>query len=386
MPLASIRRFRSALIAGLSLALLQSGLASPTLGADLAANPIFVRELPLPGWIGNHRNEWVHEHPAYASPCRSRAAADEIHFLNRVIAIDEYLLARDNDLDDSAKKQGTSPHDPEPGVLHRDIATADALAAQLQALPDCANRAPPTQFAAAPAETAAPARARAAPTQAAVATTPTSANTAAPMPSAAAPAPPAADPSAATAETAAPAPSIPAPPPVAAPPAQVQTAPPEPAPASVVAAATSPLGTAAPVPSAIAPRPVGAAPTLAEIFAPAHSTTATAPAPAAPPLAEVVAPALSNTTPEPAAADRPAPLVIRFDDRVAALTPASIRVFNAAIAAAIGGKKVQLAIDGCAAGADFSDGSPCLRRLRSLEHRLAESGIKDPKRLFAEPH
>ena len=74
--------------------------------------------------------------------------------------------------------------------------------------------------------------------------------------------------------------------------------------------------------------------------------------------------------------------MIRFDDRVAALTPSGVRAFNQAVAAAKSGKPVRLAIDGCEAGADFSSGAPCARRLYSLKNRLEEAGIKNPERLF----
>jgi hypothetical protein len=97
------------------------------------------------------------------------------------------------------------------------------------------------------------------------------------------------------------------------------------------------------------------------------------------------APATAERT---AAAAAPPPpdedrLVIRFDDRLAALTPSSIRAFTEAVADVKSGKPVQLAIEGCDANADFSSGAPCARRLRSIEHRLKQAGVQDPKRLFA---
>lgn len=125
------------------------------------------------------------------------------------------------------------------------------------------------------------------------------------------------------------------------------------------------------------------------------TAAAAATAPAVPRAAEPKPPpaATEAVTPPPAAAqpaaaaqagDAPAPLVIRFDDRVAALTPSGIRAFKAAVKAVHSGKAVQLMIDGCAGSADFSKDSPCARRLATLEHRLAEEGVKDPKSLFGD--
>jgi hypothetical protein len=102
--------------------------------------------------------------------------------------------------------------------------------------------------------------------------------------------------------------------------------------------------------------------------------SATAPPPAAP---EAIA-----STPPPS----PQPLVIRFDDHVAALTPSGIRAFKEAVGATRSGKKIWLAIDGCDAKADFSNGSACARRLASLVDLLADNGIRDPKRLFPDLH
>jgi hypothetical protein len=47
---------------------------------------------------------------------------------------------------------------------------------------------------------------------------------------------------------------------------------------------------------------------------------------------------------------------------------------------------VQLAIEGCDLGADYSDGSPCARRLSSLKELFAQNGVRDTKRLLAGIH
>jgi hypothetical protein len=84
---------------------------------------------------------------------------------------------------------------------------------------------------------------------------------------------------------------------------------------------------------------------------------------------------------EPAERDR---IVIRFDNRVAALTPSGIRAFDGAVNALRAGKTVQIAIEGCEPGADFTNGSPCARRLATLKQMLADNGIRDAKKLLAE--
>lgn len=89
------------------------------------------------------------------------------------------------------------------------------------------------------------------------------------------------------------------------------------------------------------------------------------------------------SSPTRTASPSPSVFVIRFDDRLLALTPSGIHALQQAIDAARAGKPVRIAIDGCNSSADFLNGSPCARRLMSLEHRLAEAGIKDPSRLFA---
>jgi len=103
---------------------------------------------------------------------------------------------------------------------------------------------------------------------------------------------------------------------------------------------------------------------------------------AAAPAASKPVPQDTATAPSRSAALRH--LVIRFDERRAALTPAGIRAFDAAVAALRAGKAVTISIAGCGATTDFSNGSSCARRLYSLESRLAAAGIVDPGRLFAD--
>ena len=126
-----------------------------------------------------------------------------------------------------------------------------------------------------------------------------------------------------------------------------------------------------------------AAPVATEAKAPPEpapvATEAKAPAEPAPAVAQPAA--LAPVVPPPADSDR---LVIRFDSKVAALTPSGARAFNKAIADAKNGKPVRLAIEGCDANADYSNGSHCARWLYSLENRLADAGVKNPRQLFVD--
>jgi hypothetical protein len=153
-------------------------------------------------------------------------------------------------------------------------------------------------------------------------------------------------------------------------------------PKAMPAAQKASARSAAAVPSQAAAEPAATVSAKAAEPAPAEPAAAAATTPPAP----VAPPSPAPAPPQTAAAsstesDR---LVIRFDDKVAALTPSGIRAFNEAVAAAKSGKSVQLTIEGCDANADFSRGSACAKRLYSLENRLAETGIKNPKRLFVD--
>jgi hypothetical protein len=263
-----------AVLTGLSTAGAGSGFAQ---NSNLVVNPAFARDMPVPGWIGDHRDDWVRAHPVYHADCQNAAVMAEIRFLNRVIAYDEYLLSLTTTSDPSnptvdrlanvAKQSAAS--------FRRDITTVDALVAQLRLLPGCDdNRAG---------------------TAAKISTLPA-------QPMRDTDTPPASDRPAA-----------------------------EPAPP----AATAPSAGKAPSPDA------------------------------------------AETTER----ER---IVIRFDNRLAALTPSGIRAFDTAVNSLRAGKTVQLAIDGCEPGADFTSGSPCARRLATLKQMLADNGIRNAKQLLVE--
>jgi hypothetical protein len=245
--------------------------------SNLVVNPAFSRDMPVPGWIGDHRDAWIRAHPVYHSSCQNREVMAEIRFLNRVIAYDEYLLSLTtaSDPDNPTMERLANVAKQSAASLRRDITTVDALVAELRLLPGCNDGAEKT---------------------AKVSTLP-----ARPMRDTTGPAPGSPHPAAEPAMPAATAPS----------------------------AAISPPDTATDV-------------------------------------------------------AEPGRIVIRFDNRVAALTPSGIRAFDGAVNALRAGKAVQFAIDGCEPGADFTNGSPCARRLATLKQMLAENGIRDVKRLLGE--
>jgi hypothetical protein len=239
-------------------------------GDNLAVNPKLARPLPPPGWIAEHRRAWVKQHEVYKSTCQNPEVTDEIHFLNRLVGFDGYLLNVTQsymqsaaDENGAAAVQHVNLASSNIGALRKDIKAADDLASQLQALPPCK-----------PAEA-----------------------------------------------------------PVA-------------------------------IPAAAATRPDRVTPAAPDAN-----------------LAEPSAGKVAAATP---VAGSPQRAVIRFDNHIAALTPTGIRTFDAAVDAVRAGKKLQFAIEGCEDGADYSAGSPCERRLQALIELLAENGVRDPRRLFAD--
>jgi hypothetical protein len=82
----------------------------------------------------------------------------------------------------------------------------------------------------------------------------------------------------------------------------------------------------------------------------------------------------------------PRRIVVRFDDRLPALTPLGRRAVEEVVAAVNKGEDVQLAIVGCEAEDIRLPGSVCYRRLASLIALLADRGVRNPKRLLADYH
>lgn len=111
---------------------------------------------------------------------------------------------------------------------------------------------------------------------------------------------------------------------------------------------------------------------------------AAAPGPAPEPAPSAAAPPPAAAIAKPAAPEAAQVTILRYDDKVAALTPRSVRAFEQAVEAIRAGKQVNLAIDGCGSGADLSTGSVCGERLRSLRVLLKKNGVRDPKRFVAD--
>jgi hypothetical protein len=79
-------------------------------------------------------------------------------------------------------------------------------------------------------------------------------------------------------------------------------------------------------------------------------------------------------------------VVVRFDPKMAGLTPTSIRTLNGALRALGEGRKVQIAIEGCEANDSAPEGGDCLERTRRLKRILSDDGIGHPADLIAKPH
>lgn len=114
---------------------------------------------------------------------------------------------------------------------------------------------------------------------------------------------------------------------------------------------------------------------------PAPGGQDTPPAPAASPEPPVATQTATPSAPQTGPEQR---FTIRFDDRLAALTPPSIQTLDAAVTAARSGAPVKIEIEGCPALADSSN--LCARRVLSATQLLAQRGVANPQRLLAGSH
>ena len=78
--------------------------------------------------------------------------------------------------------------------------------------------------------------------------------------------------------------------------------------------------------------------------------------------------------------------VVRFDAKLAGLTPTSIRTLHAALKALGEGHKVQIAIEGCEANDSAPEDADCLGRTRRLKRILSDDGVSHPADLIAKSH
>ena len=88
----------------------------------------------------------------------------------------------------------------------------------------------------------------------------------------------------------------------------------------------------------------------------------------------------TETVPPPSESEQH--FLVRFDDRFAALTPASIRELDSAAAASSAGAPVTIEIEGCPS-ATHDGAALCARRAYSLAKLLAARGVANPRRLLA---
>jgi hypothetical protein len=78
-------------------------------------------------------------------------------------------------------------------------------------------------------------------------------------------------------------------------------------------------------------------------------------------------------------------VVVRFDSTMRGLTPSSIHKLDTAVAAARGGRKVSIAIEGCETREAAPVGVDCAERARRLKRMLVDRDVKHPGDLIAEP-
>jgi hypothetical protein len=302
-------------------------------GLNLEVNPKLVRAIPPPGWIADHRDTWPEEHAAYQETCRSAAVVGEIHYMNRIIGYDEYLAnLTESHLGESVVKEVTGVKN---GALSTEIAVKGGELST-KTLASLGN-----DIAAADSLVA---RLQALP--------PCESET--------------------TVASAVPAATQPVPAVRMTSSARLQI------PGSIPATSAAPAISVVPASKA--------AQAIAEPSAPSPPASEATPQVAAlSPAAPLAASAPLATDPQAASAAEagsPDRLVIQFVENKPALTLSGIRAFDEAVVAARSGKNIQLTVEGCEAGADFSNGSTCARRLLSIRQLLAAKGVRDPKRLF----
>jgi hypothetical protein len=144
-----------------------------------------------------------------------------------------------------------------------------------------------------------------------------------------------------------------------------------------------PPATNQPPPEATKP-PVAAPPPAASDPSPTVASVppATEPAPPAAPVPEAApAPATEKPAAGPPGGDV---FVVRFDNKLPGLTPTGLRALNAALRAAHGGHKVQIAIDGCRSGDTAPTGVDCAELTRRLKWILTDRGVHHPADLIAD--
>jgi hypothetical protein len=133
-----------AAVVGLLLARAAPAFCEESDGSHLTPGSALARILVPAGWIAENVSSWVNDHAAYAAPCRTDDAAEELQYLER-------LAVRDQDLHDVARAQLTHPVAEGNSTASRhteiaahaltkldnDITAIDQLTVKLAYLPDC---------------------------------------------------------------------------------------------------------------------------------------------------------------------------------------------------------------------------------------------------------
>lgn len=81
----------------------------------------------------------------------------------------------------------------------------------------------------------------------------------------------------------------------------------------------------------------------------------------------------------------PERIVVSFSQHALFLTADGRKAFDEAVADILAGKPVQVAVEGCDAGADLTEGSLCARRQASLQQLLEAKGVANAGQVLAGP-
>lgn len=101
------------------------------------------------------------------------------------------------------------------------------------------------------------------------------------------------------------------------------------------------------------------------------------------PVADGIVLPVAQTADPPAVA--PERIVVRFSQHALFLSAEGRQAFDRAVAELLAHKPVQIAIDGCDASADLSNGSLCARREATLQQLLEAQGVFDTTQAQATP-
>jgi hypothetical protein len=114
--------------------------------SHLIPGAVLAPDLPPPGWVAVHLQDYMNNRLAYAEPCRTAAVVDELQHLSKQVDHDQELGNTARAQLQYAVVQGYSSarrHTDTAidtlALLDKDIATIDGLFVRLSSLPDCEN-------------------------------------------------------------------------------------------------------------------------------------------------------------------------------------------------------------------------------------------------------